>query len=258
MKKFFVIVMILICSFAFTACIDFGEILGNVLKNAVWEYSEDGKAEIELNFAALLDEEGEYVGVNEWDISYVDGEETGSFNMVLYTDRVNQRQKWVYNAGGDTLVYLDLGQTKYYINETDKKYSTSYNSAEFGELVTAGFYTAFCGTVDLGTEEAPKWSFVEKKGEVSITNSDGESESVIEYLYESVETENSTSSTTVLFDFKKQITPAIERMFFEFSSNDEVTQTVTVYITQRVSDTVDDSTFTIPTTADGYSEYADS
>lgn len=252
-KKILVGIIVVAALFTMASCnFDFGTALQDAIDNAVWPYSENGETEINTNFAALLGDD--YIGVYGWTVTINDNGVTDTFDLTYYSDKSGEteKQKFVYEKGTTKLVRLVLGEDTYYIDETNKTV-TSTNNSTFTPMVMPTFYGLKYGIIELlDDEEVPQWTFVSKTEDVSITNSAGANESVIEYVYNSVEATDSVASTKMVIDFQKVITPMLARIYYEVYSNSVLDKTITVYNKLHTGEEVTVADFAIPTVAEGY------
>ncbi|MDD4840273.1 MAG: hypothetical protein PHE93_06400 [Clostridia bacterium] len=259
-KKCFIGILvgaILIASTAMFAACDFD--FNKFIEENEWPYSENGEAEIELNFSALLADD--FTGIYEWNGEVV-AEETTAFNLKYYADKsgTTKMQKYVYTTDDKELAVLNIYEgdedgTTYYINETNNTYSTAYTS-EFEELMFAVMGAGRYGIIQLNDEEdQPQWTFTEKREDITVKNSSGADEATVEYEYASVEEENSNERTVMLVNFRKVLTPVIARLEYKIYSDVSTTEvldsTVTIYIILH-SDAPVEADFTVPSETSGY------
>lgn len=251
-KRLFLAVIVIAAVTAMWGC---DGLLGNIIDNAVFPYSENGEQEIELNFAAILSDT--YKGINEWTVTIVEGEETDTFNVKYYADKSGETdyQKLVYiKDNSELFTIIIVGKnTYYYIDEVNK--TVSQNSTGYTEQLAACISGAAYGIVDLkNNEDEANWTFVAKR-DATVNNSSEADEAVVEYEYTSVEQTLSTKSVKLLVDFRKVITPVIARLYYEITIDGELDRTITVYPTLHTA-MPEEGTFTVPGVAEGYTVLA--
>lgn len=223
------------------------ELLQDAIDDAVWEYSENGEAEINLNFDAIKGEN--FKGIFEWDIELAEnGKDIKEINYKYYADKsqIPNKEKFIYTTAEETLTVLKVEEKDYYINEIEKTVSSTYIS-EFGSVTSFFMFVNTLGIINLDDEEMP-WTFVEQNENVTISNIEGEDEEVIEYVYSKT---NGEYRYQVFIGFKKVITPVLARLYYDIYKNEEKTGTLTMFLPLHTEE-VKETDFEIPDAEDGY------
>lgn len=250
LKLGIIFILIVIFIVAFSACdIDFGTIIGDVIKNNVFPYSDNGFEEIQLNYAAYSSD-SEVSFIYQWNITV---DEESEFSIKYYKDSTGSilKEKYVYQVGDTEKVLLKVGEDNYYIDENTKTVSNESGS-EFSDLVSAVNYAKEYGIIELGDEEQSyPWEFVSKNDSVTTTNSEDEEEEFVKYDYTSVEEESSITDTEMSVYFVKMLIPSIKRIDYIVSENDVTATEITVFLLWDTTE-VTENDFTVPTEADGY------
>lgn len=237
MRKIILIVCILlvvsISASILTACngLDFG----NILDNAVWPYEDDADDEIILNFAAILGDV--YVGKYACRVT-IDEDGPGVLLPYTYTvtyiaNKPTNKSRITYEKDAVKISVIINDNTTYYYNEVANTYSTS-PTAEYLLVATSIANAMKYGIVEMNdAEDRVRWVCRSKTEDVEIVNSDGESESTIEFLYWDLE--YPVGDTGVLgeegekltLNFRKVVTPMLEKLSYEVVTGSSPTYTVT-------------------------------
>lgn len=238
MRKIILIVCILlvvsISASILTACngLDFG----NILDNAVWPYEDEADDEIILNFAAILGDV--YVGKYACRVT-IDEDGPGVLLPYTYTvtyiaNKPTNKSRITYEKDAVKISVLTINTTTYYINEVTNTSSTSPTEEYLS--VESSINDAFkYGRVEMNdAEDRIRWVCRSKTEDVEIVNSDGESESTIEFLYWDLEypTEEGTgvlgeAGEKLTLNFRKVVTPMLEKLSYEVVTGSSPTYTVT-------------------------------
>lgn len=239
----------------------FGKDLQDRIETTPFPYSEDGKTEIELNFAGI--KQDTYKGINEWDIVYVEGETTKEANLTLYTDQSGaiKKSKYVYTADDVVLAVITTEDisvtpkvtTTTYVNETAKTVSDTMGS-EFSDILGAAIAVGMYGIVTLTDEEdhLANWNFVAKR-ELTIQDMDGTDLEVVQFEYDGARETGTYSNSKMFVDFKKYgITPIIRHLRYAFYESETLEGAFDFYITLRAGEAPTEADFAVPTEADGY------
>lgn len=237
MRKIILIVCILlvvsISASILTACN--GLDLGNILDNAVWPYEDDADEEIILNFAAILGDV--YVGKYACRVT-IDEDGPGVLLPYTYTvtyiaNKPTNKSRITYEKDAVKISVIINDNTTYYYNEVANTYSTS-PTAEYLLVATSIANAMKYGIVEMNdAEDRVRWVCRSKTEDVEIVNSDGESESTIEFLYWDLE--YPVGDTGVLgeegekltLNFRKVVTPMLEKLSYEVVTGSSPTYTVT-------------------------------
>lgn len=237
MRKIILIVCILlvvsISASILTACngLDFG----NILDNAVWPYEDEADEEIILNFAAILGDV--YVGKYACRVT-IDEDGPGVLLPYTYTvtyiaNKPTNKSRITYEKDAVKISVIINDNTTYYYNEVANTYSTS-PTAEYLLVATSIANAMKYGIVEMNdAEDRVRWVCRSKTEDVEIVNSDGESESTIEFLYWDLE--YPVGDTGVLgeegekltLNFRKVVTPMLEKLSYEVVTGSSPTYTVT-------------------------------
>ncbi|HHW89895.1 MAG TPA: hypothetical protein GX745_03195 [Clostridiales bacterium] len=214
-----------------------------------YNYSEDGKDEAKLFFAALNEN---FEGAVTWKFVWEGVEEDESFEFTMKVKEYGSDSK-VYmryiNEKNDMDVAMinDL-EDNYYIDNKAKTVST-----EPGQIRAVFFdamMTATLGKVDFEDESEYKWDFVSKKT-VTIKDADGKDIETVEFEYNNASGSGTMLEgvTTLKLNFRKDF-PTLVRMRYEGEEDGEA-RAINVYVIE-LSGKVNDSDFVPPGEAQGY------
>lgn len=244
MKKIF---CVLICAALVLAAIGCE---GFVLPD--YNYSEDGKDEAKLFFAALNDDEN-FEGAVTWKFVWED--EGQVYESFVFTMKAKE-------YGSDSKVYMryinekndmdvatinDL-EDNYYIDNKAKTVSTE--PGQIDAVIFPAMMTATLGKVDFEDESEYKWDFVSKKT-VTIKDADGKDIETVEFEYNNASGSGTMLEevTTLKLNFRKDF-PTVVRMRYE-GEEDGKAKAINVYVIE-LSGKVNDSDFVLPGEAQGY------
>jgi hypothetical protein len=242
-----IIVSMVICVCMMAAC-DFEGFLSDLINNNVYPYSENGAAEIEVNYAAFNSSEEVSIACS-FLITVDDMEE---YTLTYYKDTSEDtiKEKCIYEKGDTVLTHLIVGQDEYYIDESSKNVYQNSTSI-FDALTDAVEIMERYGIVNLeDNEQQPLWTFVLKEDAKTAVNAEGASEEFVCYTYTSVEPEASENSVEMRVYFIRKLIPMIALLDYTIKTDGVETGSVTIY--SEWLEILED-TFRVPTVGDGYS-----
>lgn len=210
---------------------------------SLWEYSADGTAEIQNNFA-LFDQNKD--GACNFNITINRNGNVTYFNLDYSSYNFDNifHKKYTYKSGSDKMSKLTINDADYYIDDAKELVYTSYD-ASFDKMNNSLLYVNDYGIINTSKMN---WSFVKKTENVSITKSDGKSDKAIEYSYKRTEKDDSSTSTNLFVDFKpKAKTPIILRIYYEVYKSKALYETITIYYKALDDVEISKDDFAIPT-----------
>jgi hypothetical protein len=217
-----------------------------------YNYSEDGKDEAKLFFAALNDDEN-FEGTVTWKFVWEGAEEDKSFEFTKKAKKYGSDSK-VYRRFTSEIEDTDVAtindlEDNYYIDNKAKTVSTESGQTAM-IFVFPSMMTATFGKVDFEDESEYKWDFVSKKT-VTIKDADGKDIETVEFEYNNASEPGTMLEevTTLKLNFRKDF-PTVVRMRYEVEEDGEA-RAINVYVI-KLSGKVNDSDFVPPGEAQGY------